>query len=395
MKKLLLLFLLIGVTSCSVEDLDVENSSINEVNAVMEAVGCAGPDNSKTVTPQFVDENLYTAARIKRFYLNLLAKDVSRTGTFNPTINEIASAYLNNPLGDFTTTYSVNDDTCSDSVNLTLTVAEPVADDCNITAGSDQTRTITPEYVKTELYTDARIQRFFLNTLDKGVSQTGTFNPTIAQIKQAYINNGLGSYTTTYTVTDGNCQDSADLTIVIQEACNVTAGSDNMITVTPQYVETELDTDAKIDRFFFNLLDEGISETGTFSPSIQSIKEQYINNGPGTYTTTYTVGTGNCQDSAEITLIVKNACTINAGADKYVTITNSYVKKNLYTAARIKRFYLNLLDSGVSREGTFSPTISQIASSYQNNPIGEFRTIYTVGTGDCTDNVELTINVVE
>ncbi|MCC8358738.1 hypothetical protein [Salinimicrobium sediminilitoris] len=395
MKKILLFALAIGLISCSKEELDLNETEFNELNAIVETYGCAGPDDSKTVTPQFVNENLYTAARIKRFYLDLLANDVSRNGTFNPTISEIATAYLDNPLGDFTTTYTVNDDICQDSVNLTLTVAEPVEDVCNANAGSDQTRTITPEFIQENLYTQARINRFFLNMLDEGVSETGTFNPTVSEVINDYLNNGLGTYTTTYTVGEGDCQDSTDLTLIIAKACDVNAGSDNTITVTPQYVDSELNTDAKIDRFFLNLLDEGISETGSFSPSIQSIKEQYIMNGNGTYTTTYTVGEGSCQDSAELTLIVEDACTINAGADKYVTVTNAFVKSNLYTAARIKRFYLNLLDAGVSKEGTFDPTISQIASSYLENNIGEFTTIYTVGSGDCQDTVDLTINIVE
>jgi len=393
MNRFLLLIFAVALTSCSVEE--IENAPLETANVVAESYSCAGPDNSRTVTPEFVDENLYTTARIKRFYLNLLGKDVSREGTFNPSISELASDYLENPLGDFTTTYSVSNNDCQDSVNLTLTVAEAVDDTCSEIAGTDQTRTITPEFIQDNLNTEAKIKRFFLNMLDDGISETGTFNPTISATINDYLNNGPGTYTTTYTVVDGTCQDSTELTLIIAEACNVNAGSDNTATITPQFVEKELDTDAKIDRFFLDLLDEGISEDGEFSPSIQSIKEQFINNGPGTYTTTYTVGEGNCQDSAEFTLIIKDACTVNAGADNYVTVTNSFVQSNLNTAAKIKRFYLNLLDSGVSKEGTFDPTISEIASSYLENPIGEFTTTYTVGSGDCKDDVQLTINVIE
>ena len=394
MNKFLLLIFAVALASCSVEEIE-DNDSFASANATVESVGCAGPDNSKTVTRDFVNENLYTAARIERFYLNLLGKNVSREGDFNPSISEIASDYLDNPLGDFSTTYSVNNNGCEDSVNLTLTVVEFLEDNCADIAGMDQTRNITPDFVQEELYTDARIKRFFLEMLDEGVSQTGTFNPSIAQIKADYLNNGVGTYTTTYSVVDGNCHDSAELSIIIEEVCNINAGSDNSVTITTQFVEEELDTDAKIDRFFLDLVQEGVSENGNFSPSIQEIKAQYISNGPGSYTTVYTVGENNCQDSAEITVVIEEACNTNAGSDKYVTLTRDYVQKNLYTAARIKRFYLNLLDEGVNKEGSFDPTISEIASSYRENPIGEFTTTYTVTANGCSDDVQLTINVIE
>ena len=395
MNKLLLLLFAVAFISCSVEEVENENAVINRADLMAADYGCAGPDNSITKTPEFVDENLYTAARIKRFYLDLLADGVSREGTFNPTINELASMYMDSPIGDFTTTYTVNNTDCEDSAVLTLTVAEASDEPCEEIAGSDQTRTVTAKYVEEELYTAARVKRFFLNTLDDGVSEDGTFNPTINEIIADYLENGLGSYTTTYTVEEGVCTDSADLTIVIEEACTVNAGSDATATISPKFVEEELDTDAKIDRFFLDLLDDGVSEEGMFSPTIQEIKMDYIENGPGTYSTTYTLGEGSCQDSAEITLIIEDECDIDAGADNYVTVTQNYVQNNLYTGARLKRFYLNLLDSGVSKDGTFNPTISEIASSYRESPIGEFTTTYTVGSGDCTDTVDLTVNVIE
>lgn len=396
MKKVLLFVLAIGAISCSKEELDLNESQFKELNAVVESFGCAGPDNLKTVTPEYVDENLYTAARIERFYLSLLQDGVSQNGTFNPSISELASSYLEDPLGDFITTYSINEGECQDSVVLTLTVAEPVDDICEADAGSDNSRVVTPEFVTQELYTDARIKRFFIDLLDDGVVETGSFNPTIAEIKTAYLENGLGSYTTTYTVGEATCQDSAELTIVVEEACNVNAGSDHLITVTPQYVQEELFTDARIERFFLDMLDEEVNEDGQFNPSIADIKDQYLTNGPGSYTTVYTIGEGNCQDSAELTINIEESCNLDAGSDKYVTVTKDYVQRNLYTAARIKRFYLNLLDPGVSKNGTFDPTISEIASAYLQNPIGEFTTTYTItDLNGCKDNVVLTINVIE
>ncbi|SFG10360.1 hypothetical protein SAMN04488033_1271, partial [Salegentibacter agarivorans] len=49
---------------------------------------------------------------------------------------------------------------------------------------------------------------------------------------------------------------------------------------------------------------------------------------------------------------------------------------------------------GVSRNGTFEPTINEIVNWYNNEAeIGIFSTTYTVGSGECQDSVELSVEV--
>src|SRR5690606_16785349 len=58
-------------------------------------------------------------------------------------------------------------------------------------------------------------------------------------------------------------------------------------------------------------------------------------------------------------------------------------------------FYLDLLDEGVDRDGTFNPTIEEIIARYDQNHFQDFTTTYTLTNGDCVSTVELTATVLE
>ncbi|NJW55777.1 hypothetical protein, partial [Salinimicrobium oceani] len=68
------------------------------------------------------------------------------------------------------------------------------------------------------------LTNFYLVLLDPGVPTTGTFDPTPAELLVMYADDedGLGVFTTTYTLTEGECSDSVELTvsIVAPEAAN-------------------------------------------------------------------------------------------------------------------------------------------------------------------------------
>lgn len=89
---------------------------------------------------------------------------------------------------------------------------------------------------------------------------------------------------------------------------------------------------------------------------------------------------------------------VNAGPDNSATITLSKAKA-LPSWDEARKLYANMLAPGVNKTaGTYSPTITAIIDDF-NDParesqLGEYTTTYTLGTGDCTDSVVLTLIVV-
>ncbi|MCM4159253.1 hypothetical protein FHG64_17430 [Antarcticibacterium flavum] len=89
---------------------------------------------------------------------------------------------------------------------------------------------------------------------------------------------------------------------------------------------------------------------------------------------------------------------VNAGPDNSREITLSEARK-LPSWDEVRKIYANMLAPGVpKKEGTYSPSIWDLIDDF-NDParesqLGEYTTTYTLGTGDCTDSVILTMIVV-
>lgn len=96
----------------------------------------------------------------------------------------------------------------------------------------------------------------------------------------------------------------------------VYAGPDYDITYTTAYQLKELNTGAKINRFFGDLVDapdfvddENAVFPGTFEPSIQEYKDGLLD-GERNFEIIYTVGEGACEDSATILITVVESTDI-------------------------------------------------------------------------------------
>lgn len=83
------------------------------------------------------------------------------------------------------------------------------------------------------------------------------------------------------------------------------------------------------------------------------------------------------------------------GTNKSTSLTNSYVKSQVYGVSLLERFYLNMLDEGVSRSGTFQPSIYSIIMDYKSDNFQTFTTTYTVTEEGCSESVNLSITVTE
>ncbi|MDX1469901.1 MAG: hypothetical protein R3213_00260 [Flavobacteriaceae bacterium] len=180
----------------------------------------AGINHSRTIT--FSEAAAIESwDEVRKLYLNLLDAGVPRDGTFDPSIWDIINAFNSNadPLGDYTTVYTITDGDCTASVELTITVVPDFSDPvCDLNAGPDNMKTMTvSEAAALESWDEVRKQ--YIGLLAPGVPRDGTFDPSIWAIINAFnsTSNPVGDYSTTYTITNGECTDSVNLTIRVVE----------------------------------------------------------------------------------------------------------------------------------------------------------------------------------
>ena len=404
MKKIYLFLLAFVVISCSVEDDSyLEDYNMKSLNGTAQqhdaCVGVsAGADASKTISQAEADA-IPSWDEVRKLYLSLLEDGVARDGEFDPAIWDIINSYKG--PGAYSTTYTVTEGDCSDSVILTVNVVESLPSDptCNLSAGADASKTISKSEADAIPSWD-EVRKLYLSLLENGVRRDGSFDPSIWDIINSYT--GPGDYSTTYTISDGDCNDSVELTIKVvadgssDPTCNLSAGADASKTIT-RFEADAIPSWDEVRKLYLSLLDQGVSRKGEFDPSIWDIINSYT--GPGAYTTTYTITEGNCSDSVELTIFVvadssqDPSCDLNAGPDNSKTITYSEAAA-IPSWDEVRKLYLSLLPQGVSRNGSFDPSIWDIINDFNRRGAGTYTTTYTITEGDCSDSVELSIIVV-
>lgn len=274
---------------------------------------------------------------------------------------------------------------------------------CNVNAGSDKTINMS--------YQDAaaieswdEVRKLYLSLLDEGVDRAGSFDPSIWDLINDFNTRGAGSYTTKYTLAEGECSDSALLTVNVisdvsmdQPCEGFSAGADKKISIT-QAEAAALPSWDEVRKLYLSLLDEEVSRTGEFDPSIWDLINAFNQNPIGDFTTTYTVSNGECSDSVMLTITVlplvsDPSCSLNAGPDNSITLTYSQAEA-LPSWDEVRKLYLNMLPAGVSRTGSFDPSIWDLINKFSEKGVGAYTTTYTIVEGNCSDSTELTINVV-
>ncbi len=145
--------------------------------------------------------------------------------------------------------------------------------------------------------------------------QAGTFEPALENNMFNPANYEPGEIEFTYTV-EGNdfCEDAVNtITVTVVEAPD--AGDD----VADTYCSSDFaDGDALLAEF--NSFLEGRDDTGSFNPTLESLRDDYNNNPAGVYTTVYTItdaDTG-CTDSATFEITVNQSP--NAGTSTTVQL---------------------------------------------------------------------------
>jgi len=368
----------------------------------------AGPDSTDNVLcVSEADSQLNNTANARDFFLSLITgDDVPSDGTFSDdSLAQIVDDYTDGTkIGTYETTYTVDfDNGCTDSVNLAVSVeADPNAGD-----DTEETVCVTelqpfldllPLNSFEEQAVQTAIRAFIESSTD--ITPGGTFSPSITdlfnQINDDFENNNFPtSYTVTYTVGEGACEDSSELTLNVQSAND--AGEN----ATDEQCETDVeesgifDSEAALRAYYTDLL--GAEDTdGTFDPSLSSLIDDYndgIDGDSEDFTTTYTVDeSSECDpESATATLTVNAAVSADAGTIDNQTLCSNGDMVNLNT----------FLGSDSVTGGTFSSDDIAISEDDMINPsvagAGSFSITYTVSEEDeenCvtgTDSEDFTI----
>ncbi len=199
------------------------------------------------------------------------------------------------------------------------------------------------------------------------------------------------TFTTTYTVSNDDCTDSATYSITITPNTEVSAGGNQTLT----FCTTDGSQDLEAS------LGDGATMGGTFSSDDADVSDGMFDPaaGVGEYVITYDVDAGSdpCltgDDSATITITVIEG--VDAGDNNTKVVCQNDIDENFFTEDALEDYYLGLLSDGVATDGSFDPSIASLVDDYNNGKTtGDFTTTYTVDNGTCEASVELTITIRE
>lgn len=438
MKKLLLLpMLVLCFTACSVDNDGMEESKIanasedqiQKVNLSFEIPGCDAQifdfENSGELEVINDGENLYVSFMASEDFSlsdvkvhiegelldfptvgggNLPPGQMAHQESFDPGVEKFTFEFPLNDLGEhfLIAAHAVfNDGESSTSAWAGNQAgnsggwsyfAYEVCIPCEpVDAGEDN----SGEFKKSQVDEDG-FEALFLGLLSEEVSEGGTFAPSIPDMESNYASEPLGTFTTTYTLGEGDCADSLELGI--QVVCDpVNAGEDDSVTLSAyQLLNESRPSPHRFEYAYLSLLPDGVPKDGIFEPTMEQIVYDFIwVSAYKTHTTTYTIGEGECADSVELSItVVEGICApLGAGADNSVTLTQSQYIDQIGNVQDLRNKYVNLLSDEVPENGTFSPTIDELANAYSENKIGTFSTTYTIWGIHCRDSAILSITV--
>src|SRR5690606_29893049 len=221
------------------------------------------------------------------------------------------------------------------------------------------------------------------------VDMDGEFDTNIEDVLNYYTTGDFTQpFTTTYTVSNENCESQAVITITINEVEQVEVGVIDDLEVCSSNTQLNL----------FNYL--GVS-VGTFSTEDGEIDGGLLDIATVSELDAITCSVNEDEDetdcidgSGETTFNV----TVVPGIDLGGPVTAEICYALADTAPdhpTVRNYLLDLLNPGVPRDGTFNPTVRSIISDFNENSIREFSTTYTVQQGDCIDSVVININVTD
>lgn len=318
--------------------------------------------------------------------LNEFDPTITRGGDFtNGDLGQLLTQYAATTSfpATFTTTYTVDNpqNDCIDSADYTVTINPNESAD----AGGDTMIT----FCSTDGVVDLSA------ALASGTTMGGIFTSDDFTLTGSTFNtnvSGAGNFSATYTVdaTTDICitgTDSATINVTVVEGFEL--GENVTSVVCESDVDATFFTEANLTAEFNDLLPEN-TPTGSFSPEISELANMYTGGmTTGDFTTTYTVGTDDCEDSVELTITVRE----NIDAELEEVSNPAPICQNA-GIQDLTSFLEDNPDLGVFEgyeDGTFDP--SMMAA-------GDYTITYTLSedSSDCvsgTDSISFTITVLD
>ncbi len=345
-------------TTYTVTRAGCEDAAVFTLNVVPDPV--AGDDTELDLCQ--TEAEAYFESEDLNATFTALIPNADTGGIFSPSLEDIATQYFQdaesgNFPGMYTTTYTViRGQNCTDSADISIIVRQ------DPDAGEDNSITYcTNDLPATQ--TEQEMEQIYLDLLTAGVSTTGTFEPSIADITSDYNTSPVGSFTTTYTVSNEQCEDSVELSLIVEDAVPADAGPDTTVNFCrvagAQDLMDFLDPDTNPNGYFEE------AEARAFNPSEAGV---------GTYTFTYTVDeSSDCvsgTDSAVYTVEVTDTPAPTYIADQNVfcayeraTVTNLEAaiaeagEVTWYTSATGAETYSadHILEDGVTYYASITP----------------------------------------
>jgi len=230
--------------------------------------------------------------------------------------------------------------------------------------------------------TIATVRNYYLNLLADGVPTDGSFTPSIEEIRQDYLENQIGSFTTTYTIGNGGCEDSVELTVVVTD-------------LIPAEIE-DIDNPDPIcrnadDVDLFSFLGDETNPNGTFEGYEDGIFSPAMT-GAGDFEITYTLTDDSpcTEGSASTTFTITVLESAFAGMDMDLNVCMNDGVQNLF----------DFLSTDADMTGEFTLNGDTITDGMMNPAefeAGDYSVIYTVeAINDCgNDTAEFTITIQE
>ncbi len=263
---------------------------------------------------------------------------VNTSGVFTAT---------NNMSGNITLTYSINENGCTGSDQVVVSITNPVS----VTAGSNQTVCDNENPLNLTGFSPAGG-----SWTGPGVTATGTFNPDSSL---------TGTQTLTYTVTSSNCTVKASKTMTVKNAPQVVAGSDLSICSNDSPVQLAGFSPAGGTWSGPAVNGTGLVTPGTSGPQVLS----------------YSVTTNGCTGTDSRVVTVIPAPVIAAGPSQTVCGLGADISMEGYFPSGG-----SWTGTGITLQGVFSPVAANLGNAVT--------VTYSVTQNGCSSTATKTINVV-
>ena len=311
--------------SDSIECVEGEDSTTFEIQ-VLEGPN-AGPNVNQSYCVSEAAEMLESPQDAIDWFNSLIDDEgIDQDGEFGDDLTVIAAqilAYINEPTGDsqtFETTYNVSNEECKDSANISLTINN--VEQANAGNFDPLTFCTTDE--------DQNLNDFLSDDATTG----GTFSIDGEMLENGIFTTSLmdaDTYQVTYSVDDSiECVEGEDsTTFEIEVLEGVELGENASVEVCFTDIVDEPSV-SEIEEYFLNLLDNA-PQNGMFEPSIEEIRESFNENPFNTFTTTYSIGEGECADSVELSVTVVESIEAEVGEIAPQTVCSSDEDIDLFT----------------------------------------------------------------